>query len=66
MCELGSISPITLTNCDLKIFTKLLADRVSKVLPKIIMWSQVAYIPGPVVHDNLRMFEFYKKLLLTQ
>ena len=58
--QIGNWRPITLTNCDLKIFTKLLADRVSKVLPKIIMRSQVAYIPGRVVHDNLRMFEFYK------
>ena len=51
--------PITLTNCDLKIFTKLISDRVSKVLDKIIHPCQTAYIPGRVVHDNLRIFEFY-------
>ena len=52
--------PITLTNCDLKVFTKLLSNRVSKVLDKLITPSQTAYIPGRVVHDNLRTFEFYK------
>jgi len=52
--------PITLTNCDLKIFTKLISNRVAKKLDKLISVSQTAYIPGRVVHDNLRMFEFYK------
>ena len=51
--------PITLTNCDLKIFTKLLSNRVSKVLDKIVHPCQTAYIPGRVVHDNLRVFDFY-------
>jgi len=51
--------PITLTNCDLKIFTKLLADRVSGILDKVIHPCQTAYIPGRVVHDNLRLFDFY-------
>jgi len=53
--------PITLTNCDLKLFTKLMANRVSTVLHKVIHPSQTAYIPGRVVHDNLRMFDFYNK-----
>ncbi len=52
--------PITLTNCDLKIFTKLLANRVSTILDKLISPSQTAYVPGRVVHDNLRVFDFYK------
>ncbi|MCE2674445.1 MAG: hypothetical protein LW635_12790, partial [Microcystis sp. 53598_E5] len=52
--------PITLSNCDLKLFTKLLSNRVAKVLDKLISPSQTAYVPGRVVHDNLRMFNFYK------
>ena len=51
--------PITLTNCDLKVFTKLISDRVSKKLDKLIIQTQTAYIPGRVVHDNLRVFDFY-------
>jgi len=58
--KVGNWRPITLSNCDLKIFTKLISNRVSKVLPKIILNTQTAYIPGRAVHDNLRMFEFYK------
>ena len=57
--------PITLTNCDLKIFTKLLSNRVSKVLDRIISTSQTAYIPGRVVHDNLRVYDFYKNYCST-
>jgi len=61
LSNIANWRPITLTNCDLKIYTKLLSNRVSKVLDKIIHASQTAYIPGRNVHDNLRMFEFYRK-----
>ncbi len=59
--QIGNWRPITLSNCDLKIFTKTIANRVSKVLDKIILPTQTAYIPGRIVHENLRMFEFYRK-----
>jgi len=59
--QIANWRPITLSNCDLKIFTKTIANRVAKVLDKIIIPTQTAYIPGRVVHDNLRMFEFYRK-----
>jgi len=62
----GNWRPITLTNCDLKIFTKLLANRVSKILPKILIDTQVAYVPGRSVHDNLRMFEFFNEYCKKQ
>jgi exonuclease III len=52
--------PITLTNCDVKIFTKLLSKRVSSVLDKIIIPTQTAYIPGRQVADNLRLLEMYR------
>jgi exonuclease III/uncharacterized protein YlzI (FlbEa/FlbD family) len=52
--------PITLTNCDVKIFTKLLSKRVSSVLHKIIIPTQTAYIPGRQVADNLRLVEMYR------
>jgi len=57
--------PITLSNCDLKIFTKLISNRVSKVLDKLIHPSQTAYVPGRAVHDNLRMFDFYNNYCKT-
>jgi len=52
--------PITLTNCDSKIITKALANRLSKVLKDIIHPSQTAYIPDRSVMDNLRS-NFYTK-----
>ena len=61
LSKIGNWRPITLTNCDLKIFTKLYSNRLSKVLDQIIHPSQTAYIPNRVVHDNLRMFEFYRE-----
>ncbi len=60
LSAIGNWRPITLTNCDLKIFTKLLADRVATKLDKLIIETQTAYVPGRVVHDNLRLFDFYK------
>jgi len=61
LSQIGNWRPITLSNCDLKVITKTIANRVSKVLDKIISPTQTAYIPGRVVHDNVRMFEFYRK-----
>jgi len=52
--------PITLSNCDAKIVTKVLAIRMSKILETIIDKSQTAYIPGRSVSDNLRANFFYK------
>jgi exonuclease III len=53
--------PITLSNCDAKLITKAIANRLSKVLDTIIHPSQTAYIPGRSVADNLRSNFFYKK-----
>ena len=58
--EIKNWRPITLSNCDAKIITKTLADRMSKHLNKIIDPSQTAYIPGRSVMDNMRS-NFYLK-----
>ena len=52
--------PITLTNCDQKLITKALANRMANILDKIVDISQTAYIPGRNVMDNLRG-NFYLK-----
>jgi hypothetical protein len=52
--------PITLSNCDAKIITKALSNKVSKVLDSIIDPSQTAYVPGRSVADNLRTNLFLK------
>ena len=46
--------PITLANCDSKIITKALANRLAGILESIIDKSQTAYIPGRSVMDNIR------------
>jgi hypothetical protein len=52
--------PITLSNCDSKILTKALSNKISKVLDSILDTSQTAYIPGRSVADNLRANFFMK------
>ncbi len=52
--------PITLSNCDLKIITKAISLKTSRVLESIIDPSQTAYVPGRLVADNLRTNFFYK------
>ena len=53
--------PITLSNCDAKIITKALSNKISGVLDSIIDPSQTAYVPGRSVADNLRTNLFLKK-----
>ena len=68
---LNNLSPITLTNCDLKIITKTFANRMSKVLEEIIHESKTAYIPGRYVYDNQRsleliIFQWFFRSLATE
>jgi exonuclease III len=49
--------PISLSNCDLKIITKTIAARMSKVLPTIIHESQAAYVPNRNIANNIRMMK---------
>jgi hypothetical protein len=59
--EIKNWRPITLSNCDAKIITKALSNRVSLVLEDIVDKSQTAYVPGRSVADNLRTNFFFKK-----
>ena len=40
--HLNNLTPITLTNCDVKLITKSFANRMSKVMPEVIHESQTA------------------------
>ena len=53
--------PITVASCDLKIITKALSIRMSKVLPKIIHHSQAAYVPGRNINFNNRILSHILK-----
>lgn len=47
--------PISLLNCDYKIFTTVLSKRLQSVLPKIINTDQTAYIKGRNIGENIRL-----------
>jgi Reverse transcriptase (RNA-dependent DNA polymerase) len=45
--------PISLINYSFKIITKLLADRLARVMDFLINYSQTAYIKGRYIMDNV-------------
>ena len=47
--------PVTILNTDYKILTKALANRLQKVLPKLINPDQVGYIKGRYIGQNIRL-----------
>lgn len=57
---MNNLRPISLTNCDIKIFTKALSNRLTPILPEVIHENQVAYVKGRQVHDNLNFINFCK------
>ena len=49
--------PISLSNTDIKILTKILAERLKKVLPEIIHMNQSGCVKGRKIGQNIRMIE---------
>ena len=46
--------PISLLNCDYKILTKCIAERLKKVIPTIIHHNQTGFVKGRNMSDSLR------------
>jgi hypothetical protein len=44
--------PLSLINSDAKLFTKLIANRMNKVLPKLINPYQTGFLPHRLISDN--------------
>jgi len=59
-----NLRPISLSNCDIKIITKVLTKRFNSFLPELIGPHQAAYIKGRQVHDNLRTIDLVKSWCL--
>jgi hypothetical protein len=57
--SIGDYRPITLLNCVLKLLTKLLADRLQKIVLKIVHKNQYGFLKGRTIQDCLAWaFEF--------
>ena len=46
--------PISLLNVDAKILSKILADRVKKIISSLISSDQTAYVPGRYIGESVR------------
>jgi len=55
--KIENLRPISLSNCDIKLCTKALALRTSKVVDKLVDRNQAGYVPGRQVTDNIRLLE---------
>ena len=54
--------PISLLNIDYKIAAKVMAGRLSKVLPKLINEDQTGYIQGRYIGQNIRLIQDIMKV----
>jgi len=51
--KLANYRPITLLNCDFKIFSRIIADRMKKVMKTVIGDYQCAYLDNRMIDDNI-------------
>ena len=53
-CDLKNWRPISLLNVDAKIASKVIAERMKRLLPEVIHNNQSGYIPGRNISENIR------------
>jgi hypothetical protein len=61
--NLAAYRPITLLNCDLKILTAILADRISPVMCEISDPDNSAAAPGRFISDNSMLLQIFQNFL---
>ena len=52
-CDLRNWRPISLLNVDAKIASKVIAERMKRLLPDLIHNNQSGYIPGRSIGENI-------------
>ncbi|KAE8904371.1 hypothetical protein PF003_g11658 [Phytophthora fragariae] len=57
--------PLALLNTDYKIFTRILATRLSPTLPERIHPNQAGIVPGRTIHETLHLFEAAQRMILA-
>lgn len=58
LTSLKNWRPISLINCDAKVFTRILNSRLSSVIGKIIQPYQTGFMPGRFIGDNGLLLHF--------
>jgi hypothetical protein len=53
--QIENYRPITILNSDYKIFTKALAVKLARMVPKIIHENQAGFIPGRSIFDQVKL-----------
>jgi hypothetical protein len=64
--EVKDFRPISLINSFAKIITKILANRLTEILPKLVSPNQSAFIKGRSIHDNFMMVRETAKAIHRQ
>lgn len=55
--DCSNYRPLIMLNVDYKIFSGIIATRLSKVLPSVIGPEQGAFLPGRLIDDNIRLVQ---------
>ena len=53
--NLDNWRPISLTNCDMKIFTKIITNRLNRIAQRVISTSQYGFIKGRSIIENIQI-----------
>ena len=53
--NVSNYRPITLLNCDYKIISKVINNRLYRFLPKLINADQNGFVKGRNIGDNIRL-----------